>query len=355
MDKELGKGAEAEKRVPVVGRSHDLGHGDVVIAAITSCTNSSNPSVMMGAGLLSRNAVAKGLTVKPWVKTSLAPGSKVVGEYLDKSGLQSDLDKLGFNLVAYGCTSCIGNSGPLAREISKTINEHDLFNAAVLSGNRNFEARVNPDVRANYLASPLLVVAYALAGSMNADLVKQPLGIDKKGKKVFLKDIWPSSREIGSLVRKTITKKIYTKKYADVFKGETFWRKISVKGGLTYEWDKKSTYVQNPPFFAGMRAVVCQTFERIHRSNLISMGVLPLCFEEGMSWQTLGLKGDEQVTIRGLQGELKPRQRLMTQIIAADGGLRRIPVICRIDTLDELDYFKHGGILQYVLRQLLNA
>jgi aconitate hydratase len=494
MDKEFGKGGEIGKRVAVDGRKHDLGHGDVVIAAITSCTNTSNPSVMMGAGLLARKAAAKGLTVKPWVKTSLAPGSQVVGEYLERSGLQTDLDKLGFNLVAFGCTTCIGNSGPLAPEISKAINDQDLVNAAVLSGNRNFEARVNPDVRANYLASPPLVVAYALAGSMYSDLVKQPLGLDKKGKKVFLKDIWPTSREINSLVRKTITKQIYTSKYADVFKGDSLWRKISVKGGLTYAWDKKSTYVQNPPYFTdmgrhpkpltdivdarvlallldsittdhispagsiktdspagkylvehkvkpldfnqygtrrgnhevmmrgtfanirlknqmvpgveggvtvhypsrqrmpiydaamrykadkiplvvfagkeygsgssrdwaakganllGVRAVVCQSFERIHRSNLVGMGVLPLCFEEGTSWQTLGLKGDEQVTIRGLHGELKPRQRLVAEIVASDGRLKRIPLICRIDTLDELDYFKHGGILQYVLRQLV--
>jgi aconitate hydratase len=496
LDKEFGKGGEIAKRSPVEGRQHDLGHGDVVIAAITSCTNTSNPSVMMGAGLLARKAAAKGLTVKPWVKTSLAPGSQVVAEYLNKSGLQADLDKLGFNLVAFGCTTCIGNSGPLAPEISKTINDHDLVNAAVLSGNRNFEARVNPDVRANYLASPPLVVAYALAGSMQVDLNRAPLGLDKAGKKVFLKDIWPSNREIASFVRKNITKQMFTKKYADVFKGDALWRKISVKGALTYAWDSKSTYVQNPPYFVGMgrtpaavtdivdarvlglfldsittdhispagsikvdspagkylvahkvkpldfnqygtrrgnhevmlrgtfanirlknqmvpgveggmtihypsrermtiydaamryqsekvplvifagkeygsgssrdwaakgvnllgvRAVVTQSFERIHRSNLIGMGVLPLCFEEGTSWQTLGLKGSEQVTIRGLQGELKPHQRLMAEIIAADGRLRRIPLICRIDTLDELDYFKNGGILQYVLRHLLAA
>src|SRR4051812_38746098 len=494
MDKEFGKGGEVGKRVPVDGRKHDLGHGDVVIAAITSCTNTSNPSVMMGAGLLARKAAAKGLTVKPWVKTSLAPGSQVVGEYLEKSGLQVDLDKLGFNLVAFGCTTCIGNSGPLDPQISKAINDQDLVNAAVLSGNRNFEARVNPDVRANYLASPPLVVAYALAGSMYSDLVRQPLGLDKKGKKVFLRDIWPTSREINSLVRKTINKQIFTQKYADVFKGDANWRKISVKGALTYGWDKRSTYVQNPPYFVGMRrhptqltdivdarvlailldsittdhispagsikidspagkyliehkvkptdfnqygtrrgnhevmmrgtfanirlknqmvpgveggftihypskqrmsiydasmryqqdkvplvvfagkeygtgssrdwaakganllgirAVICQSFERIHRSNLIGMGVLPLMFEEGTSWQTLGLKGSEQVTIRGLHGELKPRQRLIAEIVAADGGLKRIPLICRIDTLDELDYFKHGGILQFVMRQLV--
>ncbi len=496
LDKEFGKGAEIGKRLPVAGRNHDLGHGDVVIAAITSCTNTSNPSVMMGAGLLARKAAAKGLTVKPWVKTSLAPGSQVVAEYLNKSGLQTDLDKLGFNLVAFGCTTCIGNSGPLAPEISKTINDHDLVNAAVLSGNRNFEARVNPDVRANYLASPPLVVAYALAGSMQVDLNRSPLGIDKAGKKVFLKDIWPSNREIASFVAKNITKQMFTKKYGDVFKGDALWRKISVKGALTYAWDAKSTYVQNPPYFVGMgrapaavtdivdarvlglfldsittdhispagsikvnspagkylvahkvkpldfnqygtrrgnhevmlrgtfanirlknqmvpgveggvtihypskermsiydaamryksekvplvvfagkeygsgssrdwaakgvnllgvRAVVTQSFERIHRSNLIGMGVLPLCFEEGTSWQSLGLKGSEQVTIRGLQGELKPHQRLMAEIVAADGRLRRIPLICRIDTLDELDYFRNGGILQYVLRHLLAA
>src|SRR5438477_5839222 len=238
MDKEFGKGSEAGKRVPIEGRNHDLGHGDVVIAAITSCTNTSNPSVMMGAGLLARKAVAKGLAVKPWVKTSLAPGSKVVGEYLEKSGLQADLDKLGFNLVAFGCTTCIGNSGPLAPEISKAINDQDLVNAAVLSGNRNFEARVNPDVRANYLASPPLVVAYALAGSMNSDLIKQAVGVDKQGKQVFLRDIGPSSREINSVIRKTISKQMFAKQYADVFKGDAFWRRISVKGGLTYGWDK---------------------------------------------------------------------------------------------------------------------
>src|SRR5437588_3767766 len=251
LDRNFAK-AGAPKRFPVAGRAHDLGHGDVVIAAITSCTNTSNPTVMVGAGLLARKAVAKGLTVKPWVKTSLAPGSQVVAEYLDKSGLQKDLDKLGYNLVGFGCTTCIGNSGPLAPEISKTINDKDIVAAAVLSGNRNFEGRVNADVRANYLASPPLVVAYALAGSMYSDLVKQPLGLDKKGQKVFLKDIWPSTREINGVIRKTLNKQMFTKEYADVFKGDSNWRAINVKGGLTYNWDKKSTYVQNPPYFAGM-------------------------------------------------------------------------------------------------------
>jgi aconitate hydratase len=464
-----------------------------VIAAITSCTNTSNPNVMIGAGLLARKAAAKGLTAKPWVKTSLAPGSQVVAEYLDKSGLQKDLDKLGFNLVGFGCTTCIGNSGPLPPENSKAINDNDLVAAAVLSGNRNFEGRVNADVRANYLASPPLVVSYAIAGSMNVDVAKEPLGVDQNGKKVFLKDIWPSNKEIGEFVAKNITRQMFSSKYADVFKGDASWRKISVKGGVTYDWDSKSTYVQNPPYFVGMgrhpkpledivdarvlallldsittdhispagsikvdspagkylvghkvkpadfnqygtrrgnhevmmrgtfgniriknqmvpgveggltvhypskqrmpiydaamkykadrvplvvfagkeygsgssrdwaakgsvllgiRAVVAQSFERIHRSNLVGMGVMPLVFEDGTSWQSLGLKGDEQVTIRGLHGELKPHQRLIAEIVSGNGTLKRVPLICRIDTLDELDYFKNGGILQYVLRQL---
>jgi len=493
MDKEFGKSAEMKKRVPVEGHDYDIGHGDVVIAAITSCTNTSNPNVMIGAGLLARKAAAKGLTAKPWVKTSLAPGSQVVGEYLEKSGLQKDLDKLGFNLVGFGCTTCIGNSGPLPPQNSKAINDGDLVAAAVLSGNRNFEGRVNADVRANYLASPPLVVAYSIAGSMNIDLAKESIGVDQKGKKVFLKDIWPSNKEIGEFVAKNITRSIFVKKYADVFKGDANWRKIAVKGGLTYTWDDRSTYVQNPPYFEGMkkapkpledivdarviglfldsittdhispagsikeaspageylrdhqvrpkdfnqygtrrgnhqvmmrgtfaniriknqmvpgveggvtihypskqrmtmydaamkykadrvplvifagkeygtgssrdwaakgtvllgvRAVVAQSFERIHRSNLVGMGVVPLVFEEGTSWQSLGLKGDEQVTIRGLHGELKPGQRLIAEIVAGNGTLKRVPLICRIDTADELDYFKNGGILQYVLRQL---
>ena len=496
LNKEFGKGAEPGKRVPVAGRTHDLGHGDVVIAAITSCTNTSNPSVMVAAGLLARKAAAKGLKVKPWVKTSLAPGSQVVAEYLAKSGLQADLDKLGYNLVGFGCTTCIGNSGPLAPEISKAINEHDLVACAVLSGNRNFEGRVNADVRANFLASPPLVVAYALAGSLQVDLVKTPLGTDAKGKNVFLKDIWPSNREVTAVVRKVINKNMFARKYADVFKGEANWRKISVKGGTAYAWDRKSTYVQNPPYFTGMtrsptpitdivdarvlglfldsittdhispagsikqdspagkylishkvkpidfnqygtrrgnhevmmrgtfaniriknqmvpgveggvtihypsrarlpvydaamrykadrvplivmagkeygtgssrdwaakgavllgiRAVIAQTFERIHRSNLVGMGVLPLVFEEGTSWQTLGIKGDEIITIRGLTGEIKPHQRFIAEIVAPDGALKRVPVICRIDTFEELDYFKNGGILQYVLRHLAAA
>src|ERR1044071_3531246 len=485
LDKDFVKAGGA-KRVPVEGKDFTLGHGDVVIAAITSCTNTSNPSVMVAAGLVAKKAVAKGLTVKPWVKTSLAPGSQVVADYYEKSGLQKDLDALGFNLVGFGCTTCIGNSGPLPEEISEAINKNDLVAAAVLSGNRNFEGRVNADVRANYLASPPLVVAYAIAGSMYIDVAKQALGVDKKGKKVFLKDIWPTSREINAVIKKCITRQVFQKKYANVFKGDAAWAKIPVKGSLTYSWDDRSTYVQNPPYFEGMekrtrpiddivdarilglfldsittdhispagsikeespageylrdhqvrprdfnqygtrrgnhqvmmrgtfaniriknqmvpgveggvtihypskqkmpmydaamkykaeqvplvifagkeygtgssrdwaakgtvllgvRAVVTQSFERIHRSNLIGMGVMPLVFEEGTSWTSLGLKGDEQVTIRGLHGELKPRQRLMAEIVMGDGTLKRVPLICRIDTLDELDYFKNGGSL----------
>ena len=493
MDKEFNKAGEMDTRVPVAGRNFTLGNGDVVIAAITSCTNTSNPSVMIGAGLLAKKAVEKGLTVKPWVKTSLAPGSQVVEEYYQKSGLQKSLDALGFNLVGFGCTTCIGNSGPLPPEISKAINDSDLVAAAVLSGNRNFEGRVNADVRANYLASPPLVVAYAIAGTMQTDLGRVPLGTDAKGRKVYLRDIWPSSREVNEFIRKNITKQMFARKYADVFKGDANWRKISVKGALTFPWDGKSTYVQNPPYFSGMsrrpeaptdiidarvlglfldsittdhispagsikvdspagkylvehkvkpidfnqygtrrgnhevmmrgtfanirlknqmvpgveggftihypsrqrmtmydaamryksenvplvvfagkeygtgssrdwaakgtillgiRAVVAQSFERIHRSNLVGMGVVPLVFEEGTGWQTIGLRGDEQVTIRGLHGDLKPHQRLIAEIIAADGGLKRVPLICRIDTVDELDYYRNGGILQYVLRHL---
>ena len=496
LNKEFGKGTEVSKRVPVPGRNHDLGHGDVVIAAITSCTNTSNPSVMVAAGLLARKAAAKGLKPKPWVKTSLAPGSQVVAEYLSKSGLQADLDKVGYNLVGFGCTTCIGNSGPLPPEISKVVNENDFVACAVLSGNRNFEGRVNADVRANFLASPPLVVAYALAGSLQVDIVKTPLGTDDKGKNVFLKDIWPTSREVTAVIRKVINRAMFARKYADVFKGEANWRKISVKGGTTYEWDRKSTYVQNPPYFAGMsrnpraitdivdgrilglfldsittdhispagsikqdspagkyliehkvkpvdfnqygtrrgnhevmmrgtfaniriknqmlrgveggltvhfpsrqrmpiydaairykservplivmagkeygtgssrdwaakgavllgiRAVIAQSFERIHRANLVGMGVMPLVFEEGTSWQTLGIRGDEKITIRGLTGEIKPHQRFMMEVVAADGGLKRVPVLCRIDTFEELDYFKNGGILQYVLRHLAAA
>jgi aconitate hydratase len=485
-------------RYSVEGRNFDVGHGDVVIAAITSCTNTSNPSVLIGAGLLARNAAAKGLKAKPWVKTSLAPGSQVVAEYLSNSGLQKDLDKVGFNLVGFGCTTCIGNSGPLPEEISKSINDNGIIGAAVLSGNRNFEGRVSPDVQANYLASPPLVVAYALAGNVNINLATEPLGTGKDGKPVYLKDIWPTSKEINAVTKKYVTSTIFKKKYADVFKGDTNWRKIKTVTSDTYAWNMSSTYVQNPPYFEGMkmepepivdvvdarilalfgdkittdhispagsikltspagkylsehqvrpadfnqygtrrgnhevmmrgtfaniriknfmlkgadgnvpeggltkhwpdgeqmsiydaamkyqaeqvplvvfagaeygngssrdwaakgtrllgvRAVITQSFERIHRSNLVGMGVLPLTFEDGASWASLGLKGDEKVTIRGLQGDLKPRQKLTAEIVSSDGSRQDVSLLCRIDTLDELEYYRNGGILHYVLRKL---
>ncbi len=248
------KKADAVTRFAVENSKFDIGQGDVVIAAITSCTNTSNPSVLLAAGLLARNAAAKGLKAKPWVKTSLAPGSQVVAEYLSNSGLQKDLDKVGFNLVGFGCTTCIGNSGPLPEEISRTINDNGIVAAAVLSGNRNFEGRVSPDVQANYLASPPLVVAYALAGTVTKDLSTEPLGIGKDGKPVYLKDIWPTSKQINAFIKKYVTAKIFKKKYANVFKGDTNWRKIKTTAGETYRWNMSSTYVQNPPYFEGMKA-----------------------------------------------------------------------------------------------------
>ncbi len=252
LDKEYGKASEMGRRVPVQGTNFDLGHGDVVIAAITSCTNTSNPYVMVAAGMLARNAVKRGLQVKPWVKTSLAPGSQVVTDYLEKAGLQHDLDTLGFNLVGYGCTTCIGNSGPLPEEISKTIHDHGLAVASVLSGNRNFEGRVNHDVRANYLASPPLVVAYALAGSVMVDLTTEPLGTDADGEPVYLKDIWPSSKAVAKTVRKAVKKSMFRRRYGNVFEGDSEWQGIEVTGGLTYEWDVQSTYVQEPPYFVDL-------------------------------------------------------------------------------------------------------
>jgi len=496
MADEFKKAGELGKRFKVANANFDLGHGDVVIAAITSCTNTSNPNVMIGAGLLARNAAKAGLSVKPWVKTSLAPGSQVVTEYLDSSGLQKDLDKLGFNLVGYGCTTCIGNSGPLPEPVSEAIRKNDVVAAAVLSGNRNFEGRVNPDVRANYLASPPLVVAYALAGSLNVDLTRDPLGHDRRGRPVYLRDIWPTARDIAAAVRKNVTRKAYAARYKDVFKGDAQWRKIKVTKGMNYAWDGKSTYVANPPYFDGLtmtpapvkdvvgarilglfldsittdhispagdikaaspagaylnargvgkidfnsygarrghhevmmrgtfaniriknqmvpgveggvtkhypdgetmpiydaamkyaaedtplvifagkeygtgssrdwaakgtrllgvRAVIAQSFERIHRSNLIGMGVVPLQFRDGESWQAMGLKGDEKVTIRGLAEGLKPRATLKVEIVRADGARAEAQVLCRIDTLDELDYYRNGGIMPYVLRNLAKA
>jgi aconitate hydratase len=492
LDKEYGKREEAGKRVPVAGRNFDLGHGDVVIAAITSCTNTSNPFVMIAAGLLAQNALKRGLQAKPWVKTSLAPGSQVVSDYLEQAGLQKELDALGFHLVGYGCTTCIGNSGPLPDEISKTIHEHGLAVASVLSGNRNFEGRVNLDVRANYLASPPLVVAYALAGSLLIDLTRDPIGAGSDGQPVYLKDIWPSSKAIAKAVRKAVKTSMFRRRYANVFEGDEEWQGIEIKGGLTYGWDPASTYVQNPPYFIdlrqapdpvtdivdarilslfldsittdhispagsirpnspaghyltehgvaqkdfnsygarrgnhevmmrgtfantriknqmipgveggftrhypsgetmsiydaamrygqeavplvvfagkeygtgssrdwaakgtrllGIRAVIAESFERIHRSNLVGMGVLPLVLAEGMSWKSLELTGEEKVSLVGLCG-LKPGQWIEADVHYPNGEKRAVPLRARIDTFDELDYFRNGGILHYVLRSL---
>jgi aconitate hydratase len=497
----FAKAGQQAKRVKVDGKNFDLGHGDVVIAAITSCTNTSNPSVLIGAGLLARKAAALGITSKPWVKTSFAPGSQVVSEYMAKAGLQKDLDKIGFNLVGYGCTTCIGNSGPLDAAISKAINENGIVASAVISGNRNFEGRVSPDVQAAYLASPPLVVAYALAGSTQIDITTEPLGHDKKGKPVFLKDVWPTNQEIQNFIAKNVNAKMFKSRYADVFKGDKNWRGVTTSKGETYAWDNTSTYVQNPPYFAGMqmnpkpvtnitaakilglfgdkittdhispagsikaaspagkyltangvaamdfnqygtrrgnhevmmrgtfaniriknhmvkgadgnvkeggltlhqpdgiemsiydaamkyqtegtplvvfagveygngssrdwaakgtnllgvRAVIAQSFERIHRSNLVGMGILPLQFKQGESWQTLGLKGDETITINGLEHDLKPRQSLNIDITKSDGSKASVEVLCRIDTLDEIDYYKNGGILHFVLRNIAKA
>ncbi len=499
LESEYGKTGEAEKRVPLAG-GFDLGHGDVVIAAITSCTNTSNPSVLIGAGLLARMAVERGLAPKPWVKTSLAPGSQVVAAYLEKSGLQPYLDRLGFNLVGFGCTTCIGNSGPLSPDISAAINDHGLIAAAVLSGNRNFEGRVSPDVQANYLASPPLVVAYALAGTVTKDLTTEPLGQSGDGRPVFLRDIWPSSQEIQSVIAASISKEMFRTKYAEVFKGDANWSRIKTSRGLTYAWDRRSTYVQNPPYFQdiaprpspigdivgarilglfgdkittdhispaggikaaspagkylldnnvavadfnqygtrrgnhevmmrgtfaniriknhmvrdgasnvreggltvhhpsgetlpiydaamrymqegvplvvfagieygngssrdwaakgtnllGVRAVIAESFERIHRSNLVGMGVAPFVFDEGLSWPSLALEGDETVTIRGLE-HVRPRQKIMAEITFPDRSVQTVPLVCRIDTQDELAYFTNGGILHYVLRGLTAA
>jgi len=492
---EFDKMAEAHRRVKVEGTEYSIGHGDVVIAAITSCTNTSNPDVMLGAGLLARNALKRGLKVKPWVKTSLAPGSQVVTDYLAKAGLQDDLDALGFNLVGYGCTTCIGNSGPLPEPISKAIKEGDLVATSVLSGNRNFEGRISQDVKANYLASPPLVVAYALAGSMNVDLFNDPIGFDEENEPVFLKEIWPSNAEIAETVREAVTPEMFAQRYADVFKGDDIWASINVEGGLTYAWDSTSTYVQNPPYFEGMsmtpdaprdiegarilglfgdsittdhispagaikadspagsylqghqvpprefnsygsrrgnhevmmrgtfaniriknqmldgieggftkkfpsadvkpiydaamayqaegtqlvviggkeygtgssrdwaakgtrllgvQAVIAESFERIHRSNLIGMGVLPLQFEDGVTRETLGLTGDEHVSVAGI-ASLSPRDMLDVTITFSDGHSERVKAMARIDTENELEYFRNGGILHYVLRNLAAA
>ena len=491
LDKEFNKLDVSHKRAKVEGEEYSIGHGDVVIAAITSCTNTSNPSVLVAAGLVARKAVERGLTVQPWVKTSLAPGSQVVTDYLIKAGLQDDLDKLGFNLVGYGCTTCIGNSGPLPEKISKAIAAEDLVATSVLSGNRNFEGRVNPDVRANYLASPPLVVAYALAGSMNVNLTKDPVGYDDENEPVYLSDIWPTSQEIAEVVRSCVTPEMFDARYGDVFKGDKHWQAIDVSGGETYTWPE-STYVANPPYFEnmsmtpeapgdiikakvmglfgesittdhispagnikadspagkylrekgvpvmefnsygarrgnhdvmmrgtfaniriknqmvpgteggvtkyfpggevmpiydvcmkykeegtplvvfageqygtgssrdwaakgtlllGVRAVVASSFERIHRSNLIGMGVLPLQLPEGSGWSDLDMTGEEIITIENI-ADIKPRQMIKIKIDFADSSEKIVDAQVRIDTENELEYFRNGGILHYVLRSL---
>ncbi len=483
-----------KKSVPVKGTDYSVTNGDVVIAAITSCTNTSNPSVMVASGLVARKAHALGLTVKPWVKTSLAPGSQVVTDYLEKAGLQKDLDALGFNTVGYGCTTCIGNSGPLPDHISAAVDAGDLNVTSVLSGNRNFEGRISPQVKSNYLASPPLVVVYALAGSMHIDLYKDPIGKDKNGRDVFMKDIWPTNKEIADTVASCLTPQMFTKRYADVFKGPKEWQEIGgATAGKTYSWKENSTYVRNPPFFSGMsidaadtkdiknayalamladsvttdhispagaikkdspagsyltnhkvspvdfnsygsrrgndqvmargtfaniriknemvpgteggytkhvpsgeemsiydasmryqaegqplvviagkeygtgssrdwaakgtrllgvKAVIAESFERIHRSNLIGMGVLPLQFTGSVNRKTLNLRGDERFTILGIAAGLKPKQEIKVTITYDDGSTQDFTVLCRIDTLDEMEYFKNGGILHYVLRSL---
>jgi aconitate hydratase len=481
--------------VAVKGEDYKLSSGKVVIASITSCTNTSNPYVLIGAGLVARKARALGLNRKPWVKTSLAPGSQVVSEYLNAAGLQEDLDAIGFNLVGYGCTTCIGNSGPLQPEISAAIAEGDLVATAVLSGNRNFEGRISPDVRANYLASPPLVVAYALAGDMNIDLTTEPLGIGSNGQPVYLKDIWPTNKEIADLVHATVTREAFLKKYADVFKGDAKWQGVQITEAETYDWPASSTYIQNPPYFRGMaktpgtirnitgarilallgdmittdhispagsfkpttpagkylverqvpvsefnsygarrgnhevmmrgtfaniriknemldgveggytkgpdgaqtsifdasmayqaagtplvifggieygagssrdwaakgtallgvKAVIAESFERIHRSNLVGMGVIPFEFTGGDTRKSLGLKGDEVVSIEGLEGDLKPLSTVPCHITYADGTVKTIQIKCRIDTEIEIEYVEHGGVLHYVLRDLAAA
>ncbi|ODU22133.1 MAG: aconitate hydratase 1 [Sphingomonas sp. SCN 67-18] len=477
-------------RHDVAGLNHDIGDGDVVIAAITSCTNTSNPSVLVAAGLVARKARALGLSPKPWVKTSLAPGSQVVTDYLVRSGLQEDLDAIGFNLVGYGCTTCIGNSGPLAAPISKAIADNDLVAVSVLSGNRNFEGRVSPDVRANFLASPPLVVAYALKGTVREDIVNEPLGKGKDGADIFLKDVWPSNAEVRAMIDANIDSAMYRSRYENVFDGDAQWRSINVEGSDTYRWRAGSTYVANPPYFEGMtmtpapiadiieakplailgdsittdhispagsikadspagsylqdhqvsradfnsygsrrgnhdvmmrgtfanirirnemvpgveggmssyqgevmpiydaamrhkadgtplvivagkeygtgssrdwaakgtnllgvRAVIAESFERIHRSNLVGMGVLPLQFAEGVDRKTLELDGSETFTIHDVAA-LRPRQDVTVTLTRANGATQDFVARCRIDTVNELEYFLHGGILQYVLRNL---
>ncbi len=487
---------DVRRKAHVFGSNYDIGHGDVVIAAITSCTNTSNPYVMVAAGLVARKARARGLTPKPWVKTSLAPGSQVVTEYLDRAGLSEDLDALGFNLVGYGCTTCIGNSGPLPEPIVDAIEDNKLVAVSVLSGNRNFEGRISPNVRANYLASPPLVVAYALLGTMMEDITTAPLGADRDGHPVYLRDIWPTNREINDLVASSVTREQFVRRYGEASRGTKEWQALQVEAGSeTYGWDDGSTYVKNPPYFEGItmepatrgeivgaralgllgdnittdhispagsikktspageylgehqvrqadfnsygsrrgnhevmmrgtfaniriknemvagieggitrhmpsgeqmpiydaamrykaegvplmifggkeygmgssrdwaakgtmllgvRAVIAESFERIHRSNLVGMGVLPLLFPLNVDRHTLELVGDETFDLVGLE-TITPRMRVPLLIHRASGVTDEVSLICRVDTLDEVEYYRHGGILQYVLRGMATA
>jgi aconitate hydratase len=489
-----------KKTDPTVAKVKDtdfeIKDGDILIAAITSCTNTSNPNVLIGAGLLAKNAIEKGLNVKPWVKTSLAPGSQVVTDYLDKAGLSKYLDELGFNLVGYGCTTCIGNSGPLPDNITDAVKENNLYAVSVLSGNRNFEGRISPLVKANYLASPPLVVAYAIAGSMRMDLYKDPLGKDSKGQDVYLKDIWPSNKEIEDTLKQSLNPEMFVNRYSNVSEGPEQWQKIKVDKGSIYNWEENSTYVKKPPFFEnlpdepegfkeikdarpllilgdmvttdhispagsiqkesptgnyfmkhqilpkdynsygarrgnhevmmrgtfaniriknemapgteggftklypeekvmpiydavveykkrgtdlvvfggkeygtgssrdwaakgtkllGIKAVIAESFERIHRSNLIGMGVLPLQFVEKMNRQNLNLKGSELISVLGLEKGISPGDHLEVEIKYTTGDIKKIKMLCRIDTKNELEYYKNGGILQYVLRNMING
>jgi len=492
----LDPGSEPDAQIPIAGSDEKLGHGDVVIAAITSCTNTSNPSVMLAAGLLARNAAARGLKPKPHVKTSLAPGSTVVTQYLRAAGVLDDLEALGFGVVGYGCTTCIGNSGPLVEPVAKAVDEGNLVVGAVLSGNRNFEGRIHAQVKASYLASPPLVVAYALAGSLRKDLTKEPLGKDQDGKDVYLRDIWPSPTEVAEAIRNDVSDAMFRKAYDNVFEGDERWKKIGGAADTqTYQWDDASTYVRLPPYFKdmspdpepvhdirgarvlallghsittdhkspagaiakgspaaqylidhgvepkdfnsygarrgnhevmmrgtlanirlknemadgqtggwtklqpdgelmtiyhaamryqergvplvivggreygsgssrdwaakgvmllGVKAVIVESFERIHRSNLIGMGVLPLLFDEGVTRETLGLDGSEVIDLEGLEEGVVPRMAVRCTITRADGSKQSTVLIVAIDTLDEVDYYRNGGILHYVLRQRLS-
>ena len=483
------------KEVAVKGEDYSMSSGKVVIASITSCTNTSNPYVMIGAGLVARKAAALGLNRKPWVKTSLAPGSQVVSAYLEAADLQKDLDSVGFNLVGYGCTTCIGNSGPIQSELSEAISEGDLVATAVLSGNRNFEGRISPDVRANYLASPPLVVAYAIAGTMDINLASDAIGTDKEGNDVYLKDIWPTTQEVAEMVEKTVTREAFLSKYANVFEGDEKWQSVNTTEAKTYDWPAASTYVQNPPYFQGMSkepgvisdvkdakvlailgdmittdhispaggfaestpagqyltdrqvpvrefnsygsrrgnheimmrgtfaniriknemldnveggytkgpdgsktsiydaamaykkagiplvifggeqygagssrdwaakgtnllgisAVIAESFERIHRSNLVGMGVIPFEFTNGDTRKSLGLTGSETVSIGELEGDIKPQSLVPCNITFPNGDVKEITLKSRIDTAVEIEYLEHGGVLHYVLRNLAKA